>query len=619
MREAIKKVIGLDFGTSTATPDVIRKVEGFAADDEQRIAVLATSDKLSQQWAPRWLEHVGMQVRTVCSAEEARGAVSTACPDIILVDAAMRAADGQLLIDSLRRVHDLDIPIVALCSNAGEVMIAADSEVSDIVRRPFDWQVITQRAVRIVRAHETSAELQDVQARLDHLHDSTRAAEIKRVRNHGIDSLTNLPNAERFRNLSQKVAAGLPADHCQSSIVIGLGRFRQINDAIGRENANDVLAQFADRLKSCVADRHVIGIAAAGTVTAIVGRLGGARFAVHLANTCEQQAQRLQDRVQLALQDPFQVDGQSIYLTSNFGIASYPEHCSSPDELLDLAESALFKAQDEGVDSRTYDPERDTCDTDVLRLDSMLRDAIRNNELSVHYQPIMDSGLNEVVGAEALLRWEHPTEGRISPEVFVPIAENTGLMKEIGDFVIEESCAQLRRWLDDGMPAIRVAINLSLCQLTRGDVVSVIEAALERHSLPSSLLEVELSERGVMNCQDELIAEVRRLKDIGVRISIDDFGTGQAAIAYLKDLPIDVIKIDRSYVSGSARNSRNEAIASGMVALARRLNATVIAEGVETDEQLQMLRDWGSHECQGFYFSGAIPGPEFAANFGGAK
>lgn len=275
----------------------------------------------------------------------------------------------------------------------------------------------------------------------------------------------------------------------------------------------------------------------------------------------------------------------------------------------------MFKAQDDGVDLRTYDPERDACDTDVLRFDSMLRDALGKQELTLHYQPILDSGLGEVVAAEALLRWDHPVEGRVSPEVFVPIAENTGLMKEIGDFVIHEACAQLRNWLDGGMPPIRIAINLSMCQLTRGNVVSVIKSALKNNRLPASLLEVELSERGVLNCQAEIVSEVRRLKELGVRISIDDFGTGQAAISYLKDLPIDVIKIDRSYVSGASRNSRDEAIASGMVALARRLNATVIAEGVETNEQLEMLRDWGSHECQGFYFSGAVTGAEFAASF----
>lgn len=188
-------------------------------------------------------------------------------------------------------------------------------------------------------------------------------------------------------------------------------------------------------------------------------------------------------------------------------------------------------------------------------------------------------------------------------------------MCEIGNFVIATACRQLRDWIDSGMKPIRIAVNLSLCQLLRGDVVSVVEAALEENRLAPELLELELSERGVLNQKPEVIFAVRQMKDLGVRISIDDFGTGQAAIAYLKDLPIDVIKIDRSYVSGGQRTERDAAIASGMVALAQCLDATVIAEGVETREQLHMLREWGSQECQGFYFCEAISGDEFQARF----
>ena len=198
----------------------------------------------------------------------------------------------------------------------------------------------------------------------------------------------------------------------------------------------------------------------------------------------------------------------------------------------------------------------------------------------------------------------------------MPIAEKTGLMKEIGDFVIESACAQMRRWLDDGMAPIRIAVNLSLCQLTRGDVVAVTQRALDRFDIEPGMLEIELSERGVLNRRPEVVQEVHRLKDTGVRISIDDFGTGQAAIAYLKDLPIDVIKIDKSYVSGADSSDRDRAIACGMVALAQHLDATVIAEGVETSEQLDMLRSWGSQECQGFLFSPAVTGAEFCSRFG---
>lgn len=204
----------------------------------------------------------------------------------------------------------------------------------------------------------------------------------------------------------------------------------------------------------------------------------------------------------------------------------------------------------------------------------------------------------------------------MSPADFVPVAERTGLMREIGTFVINAACAQLRAWIDIGMAPIRIAVNLSLCQLLRDDVPAIVATALAKHQLDPALLELELSERGVLTKCPEVIEQVHRLKALGVRISIDDFGTGQAAIGYLKDLPIDVIKIDRSYISGNGLSARDEAIASGMVALAQGLNATVISEGVETEEQLQKLKAWGSQEYQGFYCSPAVPGTEFLKRFG---
>jgi EAL domain-containing protein (putative c-di-GMP-specific phosphodiesterase class I) len=276
----------------------------------------------------------------------------------------------------------------------------------------------------------------------------------------------------------------------------------------------------------------------------------------------------------------------------------------------------MLDAQESGSGFQFFTQPEDTASSRLLNLDRMLREAIRNDDLELAYQPIMEAESGRVVAAEALLRWHHAEEGTISPADFVPVAEKTGLMKEIGDFVIASACAQLRSWIDAGMEPIRIAVNLSLCQLLRGDVASVVEKALQENSIDSRLLEIELSERGVLNQRHEVISEVHRLRAVGVRISIDDFGTGHASIAYLKDLPVDVIKIDRSYVSGAGRSARDEAIAAGMVALAQRLQATVIAEGVETREQLETLRDWGSQECQGFYFSPAVPADEFMEKFG---
>ena len=616
MRAAIRKVISLDFSGKFAVQPGSGKLEKLPTSENQRTAVIATTDKLSQHWAPRWLEHAGIDVVVVDSADKALSAAADNTPDLLLADAGMVCADHSLLIESFAETLKADVPTIALCASANDLTIASETNVSDIVRRPYNWEIITQRVVRTIKAHETYLALQQARDQLDHMQLATTAAERDRANAVGTDTLTGLPNGERFRQLSHKaITARGNSDKLTSIIVIGLDRYRIVNEAIGHANANRVLNQFADRLRNCISDRDVIGDGDNGFVTAIASRLGGARFAVQFANGAHEQIARLHDAMKRELEQPFEVDGQSIYLTASLGAAIYPTQCDSPDQLLHAAETAMLEAREANGDLRFYNPDGRTSCTQVLKLDTMLRDACRNEELELHYQPIMDTATGDVVAAEALLRWNHPTEGRIPPDMFVPVAERTGLMVDIGAFVIRSACKQLREWLDLGMNPIRIAVNVSLCQLMRGDFASIVERALAEYEIDAQMLELELSERGVLNQHPEVVSEVRRLKSIGVRISIDDFGTGQAAIGYLKDLPIDVIKIDRSYVSGAANSARDEAIASGMVALAQRLDATVISEGVETTDQLEMLRHWGSQECQGFLFSAAIPAVEFFDRF----
>ncbi|MDH3613171.1 MAG: EAL domain-containing protein [Gammaproteobacteria bacterium] len=617
MRAAIRKVITLDFGKMSAERSPAPDMGPDETIEFKGVALLITNDNLSRQWAPRWLQHAGLEVRVANTPEEALGIASATRPNLLVADAALTGAHGKLLLESLREIHGKDVPLIALCTNNAEVTTAIDADVTDIVRRPYDWQVITRRAVRAVHAHENLAKLRDTRDRLENMHTTAKAAYRDRARAAGLDKLTHLPNGERFRSLLHRaVTIRGNSQRGISVLVIGLDRYRMVNDAVGHENANRLIKQFSDRLRMCLRDRKVIDSADGGMVTAVAARLGGARFALLISNACVDEIMHVKQAILAELEQPFEVAGQSIYLTTSIGAAMFPRDCSSADNLLHCAETAMLDAQESGSGFQFFTQPEDTASSRLLNLDRMLREAIRNDDLELAYQPIMEAESGRVVAAEALLRWHHAEEGTISPADFVPVAEKTGLMKEIGDFVIASACAQLRSWIDAGMEPIRIAVNLSLCQLLRGDVASVVEKALQENSIDSRLLEIELSERGVLNQRHEVISEVHRLRAVGVRISIDDFGTGHASIAYLKDLPVDVIKIDRSYVSGAGRSARDEAIAAGMVALAQRLQATVIAEGVETREQLETLRDWGSQECQGFYFSPAVPADEFMEKFG---
>ena len=617
MRAAIKKVIAFDFGRQPDNRLPTAGVDTEGGAELEGVALLITKDNLSLQWAPRWLQHIGLEVKIAATPEEALGLASALRPSVMIADAGLVTDDMTPLLVALRKIHGKDVPLIGLCTSEAQVTTAVDADVTDIVRRPFDWQVITRRAVHAVKAHETLHKLQQAHERMDRMNSTVTAVERERARAAGLDVLTQLPNGERFRSLLHKAIGAAELSQTDVGVlVLGLDSYRLVNEAVGRQNANQLLRMFSDRLRECLRDRDVIGGADGGAVTAIAGRLGGARFALMVSSAQTEEIMRVRQAVLSQLEQPFEVAGQSIYLTASIGAAIFPRDNASAEGLLHCAESAMLEAQESGTGFEFFTRPTDSSSLRLLNLDRMLREAVRNNDLELAYQPITSTDTGKVVAAEALLRWHHAEEGTISPADFVPVAEKTGLMQEIGDLVIAAACKQLRSWIDAGMEPIRMAVNLSLCQLLRGDVVAVVEKALAENRLKPAWLEIELSERGVLNQKPEVMEEICRLKSIGVRISVDDFGTGQAAIRYLKDLPVDVIKIDRSYVSGATRSAKDEAIASGMVALAQRLNATVIAEGVETAGQLEMLRKWGSQECQGFLFSAAVPAGEFLAKFG---
>jgi diguanylate cyclase (GGDEF)-like protein len=612
VRDAIRKVISLEFARSgrTSGPDCAEN----SAPEINGTVLLVTRDKLSEQWAPRWLQQIGLEVTTVGSTDEALSVIERQMPTIVVSDARLSDGNGQAVLAILRKALGSTTPLIALCGGNTDVALATEADVTDIARRPYEWELISRRVIAAVRASDALSRLRVANARLAEMKTSISEERQARTKHAGVDPVTQLPGLEKFRNLLHKVTAGKASgnnDLCL--LVIGIDRFRLVNEAVGYQNANVLLRQFADRLRDCLRDRRVIGDAGSGSLTAISGRLGGARFGMLVTHGANKQIKRVCKAITQRLAEPFVVAGQGIYLTASIGAAVFPRDCSSADDLLRCAENAMFDAQTLGSGFQLHNEMLDTGSFQSLAMDRMLREALQNDEFTLNFQPIVDTETGKTVAAEALLRWQQPKHGFISPADFVPIAESTGLMTEIGDWVIKTACRQLADWLEQGAAPVRMAVNLSLCQLLRGDIVSTVRAALVENRIAPDLLELELSERGVLNQSPAVIEVVRELKELGVRISIDDFGTGQAAIGYLKDLPIDVIKIDRSYISGEDRTTRDAAIASGMVALANRLDANVIAEGIETKKQLKLARKWGVTECQGFLFDAALSGEDFAA------
>ncbi|MBT8137732.1 MAG: EAL domain-containing protein [Gammaproteobacteria bacterium] len=588
--------------------------DNAAKQDRRRLrtALLVCRDSRSLQWGPRWLEQSGFLTTIVEEPASAEQVARELQPSVIIVDAAARDADGRCLYESLPLCGNREpLPTIVLCANSRDVQVALDSpHVTELVRKPYDWNLVSRRAAAVA---DIEVQRKELTSAINALHSARAEAEVARMdleRSVECDELTGLASRAKFKRLLEQ---SLFVDRTESAglslLVVRINRFRLVNEALGHDNGNRVLVRVGERLRNCLSESAAVG---QGLVTVATGRLGGVRFGVTVSRMSDaEDLSRLAHKILDILSLPVQIDGQSIYLSACVGAAVAPVDGETADQLLQHAEIALREAKQRGGGFSMFREPLVAGSARKLQLDSMLHEAIDRAQLYMEYQPLLQVSENRVVGAEALLRWHHPVEGCISPAEFIPIAEKNGLMTRVGAMVIDSACRQLRQWIDAGAEDLRMCINLSLYQLRHNDVVEVVERALHTSRLDPRQVELELSERGVVGRDSKVLSQLHRLKALGVRLSIDDFGTGESAIAYLKELPIDALKIDRSYISGAMRDGRDATIVAGMVALARRLGLTVVAEGVEAVEQLELLREWGCHQYQGFYFSQSVPGGRF--------
>ncbi len=582
--------------------------DGHPAVARSQRALLVCRDAASLKWGPRWLAQAGFEA-TVTEDPQAAIEIGAALqPALVIIESSLRGPGGEALYRSLHKRHGL--PTIVLCANHRDLQAAlADDGVKDVIRKPFDWQLISRRAGQIAALHVHTSQLSQMRDALATARTDVTELRQNLERSFETDELTQLPTRQKFRRLlEQTLSSAHDVGSGLAVLVIRLNGFRLVNEALGFESGNRVLVEAANRLRDSLGQRATTG---SGLVTAMLGRLGGISFSVAMTSVDDAgQVEAMAARMLARLGQPVAVAGRTIYLSASIGAARFSEDGNSADILLHRAESASLESRQRGGGFQLF-REPVASGPRLLHLDTLLHEAIEAGQLHVEYQPILDVAESRVVGAEALLRWNHPREGLISPVEFVPVAERAGLMPRIGAFVIDTACRQLRQWMDAGSGHLRMAINLSLAQLHQDDVVNVVGRSLKAWEVPAHLIEFELSERGVVARDPDVLRQLHLLKSLGLRLAIDDFGTGEASIAYLKDLPIDALKIDRSYVEGAVVNERDATIAAGMTALARRLGLTVIAEGVEVARQLDLLRDWGCHQYQGFYFSPAVSAGRF--------
>lgn len=597
---------------SEKTAPGIDHPEGWGA--KAPVALLASGHADTLRWGRKWLERLGFLVQTAARHDEAALLLRTGTVEIVIADASLGSPDRLGTWAALRQLAGgAELPLLALCSGDRESRRALLEGSTDVVRKPLEWPLLSQRAARLVQAHRTLKELAWVRGELEgrQSHDSVDGDGSP---SGSVDPLTGLPQRRSYEKVLEGALSGNARTRSELAVLfLDLDRFKLVNETYGRRGGSQVLLQVAERLSACLRRRDLVARPRTGLITAAIGRLGGDAFSVMVSPVGgREEVSLIATTVLDALAAPFALGDTEVYLSASVGIALAPSDGACAEELLQHAELAMVESRRRGGGlTRFYSRALSDARERALKIDRLLRKTLDRNELSLHYQPLIDARTQRIVGAEALLRWQHPELGNVPPMEFIPFAEETGFMVEIGRWVLRTACRQLREWIDDGLPTIRMATNISLCQLVRGNLPQLVDQALAEARLDPALLELELSERGALRSDPDILRQLQALRGRGVRISVDDFGTGDSAIAYLKRFPLDTLKVDQSFVKGSSTDADDAAITSAMVAMAHRLRMRVVAEGVETAQQLDLLQDLGCEEVQGFLFSPAAPASTF--------
>ncbi|HEY8976036.1 MAG TPA: EAL domain-containing protein [Burkholderiaceae bacterium] len=422
------------------------------------------------------------------------------------------------------------------------------------------------------------------------------------------DGLTGLPNRTMLMDrLGQALSQAQRLEQQVAVLFLDLDRFKPINDSLGHLVGDQLLREIARRLRAALRENDT------------VARVGGDEFQVVVCNVAGATgAARIAEKLMRALGEPFTIEGQELHVTASLGVSLFPRDGASGELLLKFADIALYEAKGEGRNAyRFFSPEMNAQAHGRLRLENDLRRAVERGELELHYQPQLDLAIGEVCAVEALVRWRHPERGLVLPNQFIPMAEETGLVLGIGEWVLGEACRQVAQWQREGLvrgsAPLRVAVNISARQLQRPGLDGAVRRALADSGLPAACLELEITESSVMLDPQHAQSVLQSLRELGVQLSIDDFGTGYSSLAYLKRLPLDRLKIDRSFIGGIPTDSDDAAIVETIIVMTHKLGLRVIAEGVETLEQrLQLVRQ-GCDEMQGFLLAHPVPAGELPA------
>ncbi|MGN7359040.1 sensor domain-containing phosphodiesterase [Paenibacillus sp. SAF-054] len=417
------------------------------------------------------------------------------------------------------------------------------------------------------------------------------------------DSVTDLPNRVLLKDrLNQGIKYAQMNGGKVALLYLDLDRFKFINDTLGHSYGDLLLRDVAQRLSACIPK------------SATVSRQGGDEFTIFLPNIQNRkEIMKVVNQVIASFAEPFYVKDNEVYIKTSIGISLFPDHGDTSESLIKNADTAMYKSKEiSGNSYHFFSSGMDTRTFEIVKFENALYKALDQNELMIYYQPQINYETNEIVGVEALLRWNHPTEGMVSPDEFIPIAEETGLIVPIGEWVLRNACMQIKEWHRKGYPRISVSVNLSVRQFEQDNLFGMVKSVLKKTELSPEYLHLEVTENQIIKNSDVTLKTMEQLKGLGISIAIDDFGTGYSSLGYLKNFPISTLKIDKSFVQDIIQDEDNAAITNTIITLAQNLQLNVIAEGVETKEQAEFLAARSCHLMQGYYFSRPMKAEDIA-------
>ncbi len=555
------------------------------------------------------------------SAEEALARLDAEPFDLVLSDIMMGGISGlEMVPQVIERAPDTVVIMISGEGTIGSAVTAMRAGAFDYITKPFTVshveaavrRALEYRALRVAkRLYENhleelvearTVELRRANIELQRQISERQRAEEKAIHMEFYDALTGLPNQTLFKDrLAHELSGARNSRRQVSTLLLSLDRFQKITETLGYALGDQLLQAIAGRLTGCVSKHDTVAY------------FGGEEFALLLKQvTGAEDAAKIAGRIRQALKPAFNIDGHELFVTTSIGISLYPEDGEDGQTMLKNSSAALFRTRQGGGDNyQFYTADMNERALKRLRLENDLRRALEQKEFIVHYQPKIETLGKRIVGMEALVRWQHPELGLVSPAEFIPLAEETGLIAPLGEWVLRTACAQNKAWQDAGLERLRVSVNLSLRQFRQVDLVEMIERTLSETGLAPECLELELTESSMMKDAAHAVETLNRLRALGIRISIDDFGSGYSSLSYLKHLPIDVLKIDQTFVRDMNTDPNDAAIVMAIITLAHSLNLQAIAEGVETQEQFNLLRLLRCDEVQGYLFSKPVTAEVF--------